>query len=41
MLGNWYVVVEWEKPLQNFSTEKMTNLWSINLKYFEAVLEAR
>jgi hypothetical protein len=40
MPGDWYVVVEWEKPRQNFSGEKMTNLWPISLKNFEVVPEA-
>jgi hypothetical protein len=37
MPENWYVVVEWEKPLKNFSREKMTNIWPISLKDFHVV----
>jgi hypothetical protein len=37
MPENWYVVLEWEKPLKNFSGEKLTNVWPIGLEYFEVV----
>ena len=37
MPENWYVVVEWEKPLKNFSREKRTNIWPISLENFRVV----
>jgi hypothetical protein len=40
MPEDWYVVVEWETPLENFSGEKTTNLWPISLKNFQVVPEA-
>jgi hypothetical protein len=37
--GNWYAVVDWEKPSHNFSRERRTKLWPISLKNFEVVRE--
>ena len=37
MPENWYVVVEWEKPLHNFSCEKRTKIWPISLSDFHIV----
>jgi hypothetical protein len=39
MPESWYVVIEWEKPWENFAREKTTNLWPISLRYFEVVPE--
>jgi hypothetical protein len=39
MPGNWYVIVDWEKPSGNFSDEKTTKFWPISLKHFEVVPE--
>jgi hypothetical protein len=37
MPENWYVVVEWENPMKNFSQEKTTHVWPISLNHFEVV----
>ncbi len=37
MPENWYVVVEWEKPSDNFAGEQRTNIWPVGLSDFHVV----